>query len=43
VLLTAANRHDITQLLPLVDAMPPLRGPTGRLVRKPRLVQGDRG
>ena len=24
--LTAANRHDITQLLPLVDAMPPLRG-----------------
>ena len=23
--LTAANRHDITQLLPLVDAMPPLR------------------
>jgi transposase len=42
-LLTAANRNDITQLLPLVDAMPPLRGRPGRPVRKPRLIQGDRG
>src|ERR1035437_8662885 len=42
-LLTAANRHDITQLLPLVDAMPTLRGCPGRPVSKPRLVQGDRG
>lgn len=25
-ILTAANRNDITQLLPLVDAMPPLGG-----------------
>ena len=41
--MTAANRHDITQLLPLVDAMPTLRGCPGRPVRKPRLVQGDRG
>jgi transposase len=41
--LTAANRHDITQLLPLVDAMPPLRGRPGRPARKPRLVHGDRG
>src|SRR5712691_4336063 len=41
--LTAANRHDVTQLLPLVDAMPTLRGGPGRPVRKPRLVQGDRG
>src|SRR3989442_9131246 len=41
--LTAANRNDITQLLPLVDAMPPLRGRTGRPARKPRLIQGDRG
>src|ERR1700730_1639346 len=41
--LTAANRHDVTQLLPLVDAMPTLRGCAGRPVRKPRLVQGDRG
>ena len=42
-ILTAANRHDITQLLPLLDAMPPLRGRAGRPVRKPRLIQGDRG
>ena len=41
--MTAANRHDVTQLLPLVDAMPTLRGCAGRPVRKPRLVQGDRG
>ena len=42
-ILTAANRHDITQLLPLVDAMPPLGGRTGRPARKPGLVQRDRG
>ena len=41
--LTSANRHDITQLLPLVDAIPPLRGCPGRPVRKPGLIQGDRG
>ena len=41
-LLTAANRHDITQLVPLVDAIPPLRGCPGRPVRKPGLIQGDR-
>ena len=41
--LTAANRHDITPLLPLVDAMPPLRGRAGRPARKPQLIQGDRG
>jgi transposase len=41
--LTAAHRHDVTQLLPLVDAMPTLRGRPGRPLRKPRLVQGDRG
>ena len=28
--LTAANRNDITELLPLVDAMPPVRGRVGR-------------
>src|SRR6266540_1184273 len=30
--LTAAHRHDVTQLLPLVDAMPPLQGRAGRPV-----------
>ena len=32
----------MTQLLPLVDAMPPLRGRPGRPARKPGLIQGDR-
>ena len=31
------------QLLPLVDAFPPLRGRPGPPVRKPGLIQGDRG
>ncbi len=42
-MLTSANRNDITQLLPLVDGIPPLRGRPGRPRRKPALVQGDRG
>jgi transposase len=41
--LTAANRNDIMELLPLVDAIPPLRGRRGRPLRKPALIQGDRG
>ena len=41
--LTAANRPDITQLLTLVDTMPPIGGRPGRPRRKPRAVQGDRG
>lgn len=42
-ILTAANENDITQLIPLVDAIPPLRGKHGRPRRKPDAVQGDRG
>jgi transposase len=30
VRLSAANAHDATQLLPLVDAIPPIIGPRGR-------------
>lgn len=41
--LTGANRHDITQLLPLVDAIPALGGRRGRPRRRPDIVQGDRG
>jgi transposase len=33
----------VTQLLPLVDGIPPLGGRPGRPLRKPGLVQGDRG
>lgn len=40
--LTGANRHDVTQLLPLVEAIPPIRGKTGSPLRKPQSVMGDR-
>jgi len=43
VILTGANIHDVTQLLPLIDAIPPVRGKVGRPRRRPRRVQGDRG
>jgi transposase len=42
-ILTAANRHDVTQLIPLIDAIPPIRGKVGAPLRKPREVMGDRG
>jgi len=41
-ILTAANRHDVTQLIPLVDAIPPVRGQPGAPLRKPQEVMGDR-
>jgi transposase len=40
---TGANRHDVTQLLPLVDAIPAVAGRRGRPRRRPQRVQGDRG
>jgi transposase len=42
VRLTGANRHDVTQLIPLVDAIPPISGRRGRPRKKPDAVQGDR-
>jgi transposase len=42
-ILTAANRHDVTQLIPLVDALAPIRGKPGRPLSKPEEVMGDRG
>lgn len=41
-ILTGANRHDVTQLLPLVEAIPPVGGKRGRPRQKPDQVQGDR-
>ena len=41
--LTKANRNDITQLLPLLGAIPHLAGKPGRPLHKPDCVQGDRG
>jgi len=43
VTLTAGNRHDVTQLLPLLDAIPPIRGRRGRPRRRPRELFADRG
>jgi len=40
---TGANRHDCTQLIPLVDAIPPVRGKPGRPLRRPGAVLADRG
>jgi transposase len=41
--LTAANRHDVTQLLPLVDGLSPIAGRVGRPRRKPDRLYADRG
>lgn len=41
--LTGAQAHDVTELIPLVDSIPPVRGKPGRPRRKPDKVQGDRG
>ncbi|MDR8762381.1 hypothetical protein FEP90_04080 [Burkholderia multivorans] len=43
LILTGANRNDVTQLLPLVEAIPSIRGKRGRPLSKPKLVQADRG
>jgi transposase len=43
VILSGANRHDVTQLDALVDAIPRIRGKRGRPLHKPQIVQGDRG
>ena len=43
VCVTAANKNDITQLLPLVDAIPAIAGKPGRPRKRPDAVQGDRG
>jgi len=40
---TGGNRNDITQLLPLLDAVPSVRGLVGRPLRRPRRIFADRG
>ena len=39
---TGANRNDVTQLMPLVDSVPAVRGRRGRPRRRPDRVRGDR-
>jgi transposase len=41
--LTGANRNDVTQLIPLVDAVPLVRGQKGRPRKRPARVTADRG
>lgn len=43
MILTGGNRNDVTRLLPLIDAVPPIRGLRGRPKRRPRRVFADRG
>ncbi len=44
VRLSAANAHDATQLLPLIDAVPPIIGPreTGAASKRPAKLHGDK-
>lgn len=40
--LTGGNRHDVTQLLPLVDKIPAIAGRVGRPRRRPDALLADR-
>lgn len=41
--LSGGNRNDVTQLIPLLQAVPPVRGKRGRPRCRPDIVLGDRG
>jgi len=41
--LTGGNRNDVTQLMPLLQAIPPVRGRVGRPRRRPVCLYADRG
>ena len=41
--LTGGNRHDVSQLLPLVDSVPAVAGLAGRPRQRPSSVIADRG
>ncbi|MFI7405007.1 IS5 family transposase [Streptomyces sp. NPDC049541] len=43
VSLTGGNRNDVTQLMPLLQAVPPIRGQRGRPRRRPVSLYADRG
>ncbi|MGH3467997.1 MAG: IS5 family transposase [Thermocrispum sp.] len=43
ITLTGGNRNDVTQLIPLLQAVPPVRGKRGRPRRRPNVVLADRG
>ena len=41
--LTGGNRNDVTQLIPLIDKVPPVRGVVGRPRFRPQVLVADRG
>src|SRR5436190_9595066 len=41
--LTGGNRHDSTQLTPLLERVPPVRGQVGPPPRRPDRLSADRG
>ncbi|GAA2638107.1 hypothetical protein GCM10010411_92500 [Actinomadura fulvescens] len=41
--LTGGHRNDVTQLIPLIEAIPPVRGKVGRPRRRPDVLLADRG
>ncbi|GAA0948365.1 hypothetical protein GCM10009550_24630 [Actinocorallia libanotica] len=41
--LTGGNRNDVTQLVPLLDQVQPVRGRVGRPRRRPKKLLADRG
>jgi transposase len=43
VSLTGGNRNDVTQLIPLIDAVPALHGRVGRPRKRPNTLIADRG
>ena len=43
VSVTGGNRHDVTQLIPLIDAIGPVAGKRGRPRQRPDALYGDRG
>jgi hypothetical protein len=40
--ITGANQHDVTQLVPLIDAIPPIRGKAGAPQFRPDEAYADR-
>jgi transposase len=40
--LTGGNRNDILQLMPLIEAIPPVRGKVGKPRRRPTTLYADR-
>ena len=42
VKLTEDNRHDGSELLPLVESIPKIAGFGGRPLQRPKCIQGDR-